>query len=104
MEGSGLPALNSNVAQTSGGSWVLEWAHAMMASCLDGLELMARLCGSWAKARPSWRGRALLLDELLGPKNDKSPIRGDRAFVASAESGAKAGGTGLLWRLPAVRI
>ena len=58
----------------------------------------------WAKARPSWRGRALLLDELLGPKNDKSPIRGDRAFVASAESGAKAGGTGLLWRLPAVRI
>lgn len=65
---------------------------------------MARLCGSWAKARPSWRGRALLLDELLGPKNDKSPIRGDRAFVASAESGAKAGGTGLLWRLPAVEF
>lgn len=33
-----------------------------------------------------------MLEELIGPQNDKSPIRGDRAFVASAESGAKAGG------------
>ena len=102
----GCPALNSNTARrkVAAGWSIGSCSDGLVALCLDGLELMARLCGSWAKARPSWRGRALLLDELLGPKNDKSPIRGDRAFVASAESGAKAGGTGLLWRLPAVRI
>ena len=74
----GCPALNSNTSRrkVAVGWSIGSCSDGLVASCLDGLELMARLCGSWAKARPSWRGRALFLNELLGPKMTKAPSVG----------------------------
>ena len=80
----GCPALNSNTARrkVAAGWSIGSCSDGLVASCLDGLELMARLCGSWAKARPSWTGAGAGVGGVAWAQNDKSPTLGDRAFAA----------------------
>ena len=74
----GCPVLNSNTARrkVAAGWSIGSCSDGLVASCLDGLELMARLCGSWAKARPSWTGAGAGIGGVARPKMTKAPSVG----------------------------